>query len=147
MMMEYTIKSLEIENFKSFSKSQKINISDLSVLLGANSSGKSTAIQALLVLKQTMECNSSDIELLLSGKYVALGSFEGVLYNKKKKEFTIGIDFECRAKSEITNPSDVYNIKWHIHEATEDKQNAVLSQIEPDRGSSILRGMCSAVFV
>ena len=77
--MDYSISSITIENFKSYSTLQKINISDLSVFLGANSSGKSTALQTLLAIKQTMECNSRDIDLLLSGKYVALGDFEDVV--------------------------------------------------------------------
>ena len=74
--MGLVLKGIEIENFKSYIEKERIHFSDLSVLLGANSSGKSTALQALLAIKQTMECNSPDEELLLSGKYVALGDFD-----------------------------------------------------------------------
>ena len=62
--MGIAIKRIELENFKSYRERQSIEFSNLSVLLGANSSGKSTALQALLVLKQTMESNSPDEELL-----------------------------------------------------------------------------------
>ena len=85
--MEIILKGIEIENFKSYVTKQCIDISDLSVLLGANSSGKSTALQALLAMKQTMECNSPDEELLLSGKYVALGDFDDVISDRTKEYF------------------------------------------------------------
>ena len=61
--MGIKLKGIEIENFKSYIERQYIHFSDLSVLLGANSSGKSTALQAILVMKQTLECNSPDEEL------------------------------------------------------------------------------------
>ena len=93
--MDYSISNISIENFKSYSTSQLINVAELSVFLGANSSGKSTAIQTLLALKQTMECNSREIELLLSGRYVALGEFDDVIYDKSRDDFSIGIDFKC----------------------------------------------------
>ena len=58
--MAIVLKGIEIENFKSYFDKQKIHFSDLTVLLGANSSGKSTSLQALLTMKQTIECNSPD---------------------------------------------------------------------------------------
>lgn len=35
-------------------------------------------------MKQTIECNSPDEELLLSGKYVALGDFDDVIADPEK---------------------------------------------------------------
>lgn len=69
--MEIVLKGIELENFKSYANKQYIQFSDLSVLLGANSSGKSTALQALLMLKQTMECNSPS---QLQGSYHLKGN-------------------------------------------------------------------------
>lgn len=108
--MDYSIGYLELENFKSYSELQRIPLSDLSVFLGANSSGKSTALQALLVLKQTLECNSHDVDLLLSGKYVALGDFDDVINDKTKKNFSICVGFFPRSK-DLESPS-TYSIKW-----------------------------------
>ena len=69
--MGIVLKGIELENFKSYANKQYIQFSDLSVLLGANSSGKSTALQALLMLKQTMECNSPS---QLQGSYHLKGN-------------------------------------------------------------------------
>ena len=126
--MDYSIRSISIDNFKSYATLQTIKIADLSILLGANSSGKSTAIQTLLALKQTMECNSREIELLLSGRYVALGEFDDVIYDKSRNEFSIGIDFECVKNNETTDSKDSYSIKWYFEKA-EDKFQALLSKI------------------
>ena len=127
--MDYSICNISIDNFKSYATLQKINISDLSVFLGANSSGKSTALQALLAIKQTMECNSRDIELLLSGQYVALGDFDDVVYDKMRNDFSIGIDFRCEKSNETSDKKDSYGIKWFFKKA-EDRFQALLSKVE-----------------
>ena len=98
--MALVLKGIEIENFKSYAEKQYIHFSDLSVLLGANSSGKSTALQALLIMKQTIECNSPDEELLLSGKYVALGDFDDVISDPQKDFFSLAVVLEKAEKSE-----------------------------------------------
>lgn len=98
--MAIILKGIEIDNFKSYTEKQYIHFSDLSVLLGANSSGKSTALQALLIMKQTIECNSPDEELLLSGKYVALGDFDDVISDPKKDYFTLAVVLGETEKSE-----------------------------------------------
>ena len=126
--MDYTINKISIENFKSYATTQSISVSDLSVFLGANSSGKSTAIQTLLAIKQTMECNSKEIDLLLSGQYVALGEFKDVIYDKEKNEFNLGIDFKCVNNNETMDSKDSYAIKWYFKNADE-KYQAQLSKI------------------
>lgn len=126
--MDFHINSLEISNFKSFSEKQTINISDLSVLLGANSSGKSTALQALLLIKQTMECNSPDIDLLLSGKYVVLGDYNDVISDNSRDCFSIGLNFYNTGKNEYSEKTTNYCIKWTFCKADATSQ-AVLDRI------------------
>lgn len=110
--MGISLKGIEIENFKSYTDKQYIQFSDLAVLLGANSSGKSTALQALLVLKQTMECNSPDEELLLSGKYVALGDYDDVISNSEKDGFSFSVVLEQTEKTESSLEGDNFRIQW-----------------------------------
>ena len=94
------LKKIIIENFKSYGKKAEIEVSDLSAFLGANSSGKSTALQALLILKQTIECNSPGMDLLLCGRYVTLGDFDDVINDHSKKYFKIGVLLENEGKNE-----------------------------------------------
>ena len=89
--MSAYLESIIIENFKSYGNAITIPVKNLSVFMGANSSGKSTALQTLLVLKQTIECNSSDIDLLLSGKYVTVGDYLDAINDSAKGSFSIGL--------------------------------------------------------
>lgn len=127
--MGIILKAIEIENFKSYSKRQSIQLSDLSVLLGANSSGKSTALQALLILKQTMECNSPDEEVLLSGKYVALGDYIDVISDSEKDGFSFEVKLEQTERTENTLDDDAFKIQWHF-KRSEDGISASLNQID-----------------
>jgi predicted ATPase len=57
------IKNLRLVNFKSWEDTKDIKLSSLSGFFGTNSSGKTSLIQSLLLLKQTVE--SSDRKLTL----------------------------------------------------------------------------------
>ena len=127
--MRMVLRGIEIENFKSYSEKQYVHLSDLSVLLGANSSGKSTALQALLVLKQTFECNSPDEELLLSGKYVSLGDFEDVISDKKKDYFSFAVELEQKEITEIEDKNEIFRIAWKFVKA-EDGSSASLKRLD-----------------
>lgn len=127
--MGLVLQGIEIENFKSYINKQYIRLADLSVLLGANSSGKSTALQALLVLKQTMECNSPDEELLLSGKYVALGDYDDVIADSGEDFFSFTVVLEQNENTENTLEEDKFQIKWKFKRGTDDT-SASLNSID-----------------
>lgn len=127
--MSILLKGIEIENFKSYTEKQYIHFSDLSVLLGANSSGKSTALQALLIMKQTIECNSPDEELLLSGKYVALGDFDDVIADPQKDFFSLVAVLENVERSENEVENDEFRIAWYFKRA-DDKISAMLARLD-----------------
>ena len=127
--MAIVLKGIEIENFKSYTEKQYIHFSDLSVLLGANSSGKSTALQALLIMKHTIECNSPDEELLMSGKYVALGDFDDVISDPKKDYFSLAAVLEETEKSENEIENDEFKITWYFKRA-DDGISAMLTKLD-----------------
>ena len=66
------LKRLTIERFKSYSEPTSLEIAPLTILLGRNNSGKSTLIQALLLLKQTLDYPRSDVPLHLEGAVEAI---------------------------------------------------------------------------
>jgi len=51
--------SIRIENFKAFHDTSRIDLPSITLLAGVNSAGKSSLIQALLLLKQTLESGPS----------------------------------------------------------------------------------------
>ncbi|MCA9546816.1 MAG: AAA family ATPase [Myxococcales bacterium] len=65
-----TLQRLTVEGLKSIRDSISLEIRPLTVLCGTNSSGKTSALQALLLLKQTAESTYDGGPLLLSGDQV-----------------------------------------------------------------------------
>ena len=66
------LKRLTLTRFKSYSESTSLEIAPLTILLGRNNSGKSSLIQALLLLKQTLAYHRSDVPLHLEGAVEAI---------------------------------------------------------------------------
>lgn len=70
---------LTICGFKSIAREISIEIRPLTILAGANSSGKSSLLQPLLMMKQTMETPIDKGALLLDGSHVKFTSTEQFL--------------------------------------------------------------------
>ncbi len=64
------ITGISVRGYKSLAKESNIEIRPLTILAGANSSGKSSAMQPLLLLKQTLEATYDPGALLLLGPNV-----------------------------------------------------------------------------
>jgi len=62
--------SVEVTRFKSYRQPTRLDLKPLTVLVGRNNSGKSTIVQALLLLKQTLEQPRYEIPLHLAGPTV-----------------------------------------------------------------------------
>lgn len=73
------ITAVSVKGFKSFVEEQRIEIRPLTLLAGANSSGKSSALQPLLLLKQTLEAAYDPGPLLLDGPHIRFTSAEQML--------------------------------------------------------------------
>lgn len=74
-----SITALSVKGFKSLVEEQTIEICPLTLLAGANSSGKSSALQPLLLLKQTLDATYDPGSLLLDGPHVRFTSVEQLL--------------------------------------------------------------------
>ena len=73
--------ALSVSGFKSLRKESRIEIRPLTILAGANSSGKSSMMQPLLLLKQTLEASYDPGLLLLNGpnaKFTSVNEFAHV---------------------------------------------------------------------
>ncbi|NJL32227.1 MAG: AAA family ATPase [Phycisphaerales bacterium] len=69
-----SISALTISGFKSIAKETRVEIAPLTILAGANSAGKSSVMQPLLLLKQTLEAPGDPGALLLDGPNVRFTS-------------------------------------------------------------------------
>ena len=90
------ISSITVQGFKSICAEQSLTIRPLTILAGANSSGKSSFIQPLLLLKQTLEAPGDPGALLLDGPNVrftmAEQLFSRVLGKECGREFAIRVE-------------------------------------------------------
>ncbi|RYX80109.1 DUF3696 domain-containing protein [bacterium] len=66
-----------VQNFKSLSRTE-LALSAINVFAGANSSGKSSLIQSILLIKQTLQYAPQQRAIALNGPIVKLGGFDDV---------------------------------------------------------------------
>lgn len=71
----YKLRSIELKDFKSISHAE-VEFRPLTVIVGANSSGKSSLLQAILALTQSVRFGDSTGRFPLNGELVRLGAFE-----------------------------------------------------------------------
>lgn len=70
------IKSWKLFNFKSVQKETELEFAPLTIFAGANSSGKSTLLQSILLVAQTLANKVSSRSVVLNGALTKLGQFD-----------------------------------------------------------------------
>ncbi|WP_449424015.1 AAA family ATPase [Rhodanobacter lindaniclasticus] len=94
-------------NFKAWKDTGDVVLKPVTMVLGTNSSGKSTLIQSLLLLKQTVQSPDRTVHLNLGGDEVNdlfnFGSFEDVLNQgaETPRQFSIAFDFHRKDPGRI----------------------------------------------
>lgn len=90
--MPNRLSAITIEGFKSISTEKKLELSSLNILAGANSSGKSSFIQPLLLLKQTLEATYDPGPLLINGPNVKFTELSQIFSKSNQhKQLQIGL--------------------------------------------------------
>jgi predicted ATPase len=98
------INRLALTNFKSIGKTlldsddgikeSKLDFTPLTIFCGKNSSGKSTVLQSILLLAQTLQNNNPKETLVLNGPMVKLGGIDDIKSEfNTLKNISIDIDF------------------------------------------------------
>lgn len=90
------INHLRIRNFKCF-ENLNVELSNLNVFAGINSMGKSSVIQAILLLRQSYEMGTLSKGLHLNGELTQIGTGFDLMYRNSEKdevsiELTVGND-------------------------------------------------------
>lgn len=76
------LKSWTLENFKSVGRRVDLELAPLTIFAGANSSGKSTFLHSILLLKQTVQYAPSNRPLALNGPILKLGRYDDVFHDQ-----------------------------------------------------------------
>jgi nucleoside phosphorylase len=87
--------AIVVEGFKSFRERHVVELAPLTIIVGPNSSGKSSLFQTLLLLRQTLEARETLDPLRIAGPLVQLSSHKELFWRApdgtKATEFTVGI--------------------------------------------------------
>jgi predicted ATPase len=133
-------RSLHIKNFKCWRDTGKLRLAPITVFFGSNSSGKSSLLQFLLMLKQTVASTDRKLTLVTSGQnsLVDLGLYEDFIFNHHATnilEFALELSDEPFYIKE-SGPS-TYEIKTEI--IHDKKQGGIkLKKLETHLPKSIL---------
>ncbi len=99
------LERVSFTNFKSWA-SADLAFGAITGIFGANSSGKTSLLQFLLLQKQTKEATDRAIALELNGNYVELGSISDVVHkHDESREITWNVSFRLPARMTIADPS------------------------------------------
>ena len=132
--------SISVRNFKSVIDSGTFELRPLTVLAGVNSSGKSSLLQAMLLLKQTLEAGSKDTLKTIGGPYVVANEPLDLAYGKKRSNvisITLTIDAEeFEDQSDYTRYVDVMDARL---------SNIELQVDVVATGKSILNGLTCTI--
>ena len=98
-----TIKNLSLRNFKAFGHiSQSAPLARITLLYGPNSGGKSSVIQALLLLKQSEGNLPRGAVLTPQGEYVDLAGFKAMVHkHDEDRDFEISLKLSDRPGEEV----------------------------------------------
>jgi len=80
------ITKIRLKNFKCFADSGEIDIAPLTVIFGRNNSGKSSILQSLLLLRQTIDSPEYGPRVNLRGPLYPAGSFADIIHQHRSKQ-------------------------------------------------------------
>jgi predicted ATPase len=103
------ITDLSFANFKSWKDVNRLKLKKITGLFGSNSSGKTSILNLLLMLKQTVE--SPDRKQILSfgteRDYIQLGSYEDIIFNHTtESNLDITIGFKNNETLTVKDPNE-----------------------------------------
>lgn len=120
-------------NFKAISDKTTFSLGPITVLVGENSSGKSSVLQSILLMAQTLKATQSRQPLLLNGEFIRLGYLTDIIHNGQTK-FPLEIGFELQPNEPVydavnhgmskRNPIEL-NIKINLPEKNNDTQSSL----------------------
>ncbi|MBP6122571.1 DUF3696 domain-containing protein [Providencia sp.] len=99
---------IKISNFKSFSEEQTLELAPITLIFGPNSSGKSTIIQSLLGVKQTLLSPQVQGDLVANGSCLDLNSYESIV-NGHDITKNIKIAFSFSLNLSAIDYKDIYS--------------------------------------
>ncbi|MEP7124490.1 MAG: AAA family ATPase [Byssovorax sp.] len=113
------IETLSVAGYKSIKDEQQLRIAPLTLLAGVNSAGKSSVMQPLLLLKQTLESSYTTGPLLLDGPHVKFrNSAELLTQFRSRASLRLPVTFEVGQARKRLRVCFVQDDTLHLSENT-----------------------------
>ena len=120
------LKTLRLQNFRAFQDTGDIELKPIVVLAGPNSSGKTSILKSLLLLKQTLEMGRSGEDLNLDGRFLQLSAFNELTFGKPPLK-----DCKVSYKVKVENSID-YNLLSILSKSPSYSNQALPNNAEPN---------------
>jgi predicted ATPase len=124
---------LKLGNFKSWATTGDLVLKPITGFFGANSSGKTSILQALLLLKQTADSADRGLVLQFGEKnsLVNLGDFRSVIHrHADENELRLALDWR------VAKPLTVKNVKGSNEPVVQDDQLGFTTVVRDENGSA-----------
>lgn len=146
--------AITIEGFKSIRTEKKLELSALNILAGANSSGKSSFMQPLLLLKQTLEATYDPGPLLINGPNVKFTELSQIFSKSSQRRQlqiglvgadgqALGLHFDLDDKKQLRIKENTFlsgrGKTLKISETTTAEELAVIAKEQGDFPASLLK--------
>lgn len=93
------LKQIIAQNFKCFKDETRIDLGQINLLTGINGRGKSTALQTLLLMHQSLEHSRTTDKLVFNGSCLELGNFDDVRNAETSRSEDIRTTFRFEDKN------------------------------------------------
>ena len=90
--------NIRLRNMKALEDTGDLTIKPLTMLIGPNSAGKSTVLQSLLMIKQTVDSRDLRNPLTINGPWVEMGSFRDII-RARDTDSTLGVDLSFASRN------------------------------------------------
>lgn len=102
----YRLRRIELQDFKSVAQAS-VKLRPLTVVVGANSSGKSTLLQSILAVTQAVRTGANAAEFPLNGEFVRLGTFDETRnFATRRPEEPMQVAFELVTQNDLRVPAN-----------------------------------------
>jgi predicted ATPase len=114
---------ISFANFKCFADPTRIPFSSVNLLTGSNGRGKSTTLQGLLLMRQSIEYSRTTERLLLNGSCVDLGRFDDIKNVDSPRSTPIKLGFE------FTGETGELDLEYELNENVADDMVLEISRL------------------
>lgn len=112
------IKEWKLDNFKSIDQENDLEFRPLTLFTGANSSGKSTILQSILLVTQTLQSPIASRSILLNGWFKKFGSYSDIV-NRRDHNKNIKIGFKL-SNDDTLREESIYRYRFSENVRTVD---------------------------